>query len=108
VTRAWLLLLAAGVFEVVWAVSLKYTNGFTRLGPSLVTVAGMAVSFWLLSQALRSFPVGTAYAVWTGIGAAGTALVGMWLLGEPRDLGRLVSLGCIVLGIVGLRLSSGH
>jgi quaternary ammonium compound-resistance protein SugE len=92
----------------VWAVSLKYTHGFTRVGPSLVTVAGMAVSFWLLSLALRSLPVGTAYAVWTGIGAAGTALVGMWLLGEPRDLGRLVSLGCIVLGIIGLRLSSGH
>jgi quaternary ammonium compound-resistance protein SugE len=108
VTRAWLMLIAAGGFEVVWAVCLKYTNGFTRLGPSLVTVAGMAVSFWLLSQALRSFPVGTAYAVWTGIGAAGTALVGMWLLGEPKDLGRLVSLGLIVLGIVGLRLSSGH
>lgn len=107
-TRAWLLLVAAGVFEVVWAVSLKYTNGFTRLGPSLVTIAGMAVSFWLLSQALRSFPVGTAYAVWTGIGAAGTALVGMWLLGEPKDVGRLVSLGFIVLGIVGLRLSSGR
>jgi quaternary ammonium compound-resistance protein SugE len=108
VTRAWLLLVAAGVFEVVWAVSLKYTHGFSRLGPSLVTVAGMAVSFWLLSLALRSLPVGTAYAVWTGIGAAGTALVGMWLLGEPRDVGRLVSLGCIVLGIIGLRLSSGH
>jgi quaternary ammonium compound-resistance protein SugE len=107
-TRAWLLLVAAGAFEVVWAVSLKYTNGFTRLGPSLVTVAGMAVSFWLLSQALRSFPVGTAYAVWTGIGAAGTALVGMWLLGEPKDVGRLVSLACIVLGIIGLRLSSGR
>jgi quaternary ammonium compound-resistance protein SugE len=89
-------------------VSLKYTQGFTRLGPSVLTVAGMAVSFWLLSQSLRTFPVGTAYAVWTGIGAAGTALVGMWLLGEPHNLGRLVSLGCIVLGIIGLRLSSGH
>jgi quaternary ammonium compound-resistance protein SugE len=108
VTRAWLMLIAAGGFEVVWAVSLKYTNGFTRLGPSVVTIAGMAVSFWLLSQALRSFPVGTAYAVWTGIGAAGTALVGMWLLGEPKDLGRLVSLGFIVLGIIGLRLSAGR
>ena len=107
-TRAWLLLIAAGAFEVVWAVSLKYTQGFTRLGPSLITVAGMAISFWLLSLALRSFPVGTAYAVWTGIGAAGTALVGMWLLGEPRDVGRLVSLGCIVLGIIGLRLTSGR
>jgi len=102
------MLIGAGAFEVVWAVSLKYTNGFTRLVPSVVTVAGMAVSFWLLSQSLRSFPVGTAYAVWTGIGAAGTALVGMWVLGESRDLGRLVSLGCIVVGIIGLRLTWGH
>jgi quaternary ammonium compound-resistance protein SugE len=101
------MLVAAGIFEIVWAVSLKYTNGFTRLGPSVVTVVGMAASFWLLSQSLRSFPVGTAYAVWTGIGAAGTALVGMWLLGEPRELGRLVSLGFIVLGIIGLRVSWG-
>jgi quaternary ammonium compound-resistance protein SugE len=92
----------------VWVVSLKYAQGFTRLGPSMVTVAGMVVSFWLLSQSLRTFPVGTAYAVWTGIGAAGAALVGMWLLGEPHNLGRLLSLGCIVLGIIGLRLSSGH
>ena len=107
-TRAWWMLIGAGAFEVVWAVSLKYTNGFTRLVPSVVTVAGMAVSFWLLSQSLRSFPVGTAYAVWTGIGAAGTALVGMWVLGESRDLGRLVSLGCIVVGIIGLRLTWGH
>lgn len=107
-TRAWWMLIAAGAFEVVWAVSLKYTNGFTRLVPSVVTVVGMAVSFWLLAQSLRSFPVGTAYAVWTGIGAAGTALVGMWLLGEPRDLGRLISLGCIVVGIIGLRLTWGH
>lgn len=107
-TRAWWMLISAGAFEVVWAVSLKYTNGFTRLVPSVVTVVGMAVSFWLLAQSLRSFPVGTAYAVWTGIGAAGTALVGMWLLGEPRDLGRLVSLGCIVVGIIGLGLTWGR
>jgi len=102
------MLLAAGLFEVVWAVSLKATRGFTRPGPTVLTIAGMAVSFWLLAQALKSFPVGTAYAVWTGIGAAGTALVGMWLLGESRDLGRLLSLACIVIGIVGLRLSAGR
>jgi len=108
VTRAWAMLIAAGLFEVVWAVSLKATRGFTRPGPTVLTVAGMAVSFWLLAQALKSFPVGTAYAVWTGIGAAGTALVGMWLLGESRDLGRLLSLACIVIGIIGLRLTAGR
>ena len=107
-TRAWAMLIAAGLFEVVWAVSLKATRGFTRPGPTVLTVAGMAVSFWLLAQALKSFPVGTAYAVWTGIGAAGTALVGMWLLGESRDLGRLLSLACIVIGIIGLRLTAGR
>jgi quaternary ammonium compound-resistance protein SugE len=108
VTRAWLMLVAAGLFEVVWAVSLKATRGFTRPGPTVLTVAGMVISFWLLAQALKSFPVGTAYAVWTGIGAAGTALVGMWLFGESRDLGRLLSLACIVVGMVGLRLTAGR
>ncbi len=107
-TRAWLMLIAAGLFEVVWAVSLKATRGFTRPGPTALTVAGMLVSFWLLAQALKSFPVGTAYAVWTGIGAAGTALAGMWLFGESRDLARLVSLGLIVAGIIGLRLTAGR
>ena len=107
-TRAWVMLVAAGLFEIVWAVSLKATRGFTRPGPTVLTVAGMAISIWLLAQALRSFPVGTAYAVWTGIGAAGTALVGMWLFGESRDLGRLLSLACIVIGIVGLRLTAGR
>jgi len=102
------MLIAAGVFEVVWAVSLKATRGFTRPGPTVLTVAGMAVSIWLLAQALKSFPVGTAYAVWTGIGAAGTALAGMWLFGESRDVGRLLSLGLIVVGIVGLRLTAGR
>lgn len=107
-TRAWVMLVAAGLFEVVWAVSLKATRGFTRPGPTVLTVVGMAVSIWLLAQALKSFPVGTAYAVWTGIGAAGTALVGMWLLGESRELGRLLSLACIVIGIVGLKLTAGR
>jgi quaternary ammonium compound-resistance protein SugE len=108
VTRPWLLLIAAGLFEVVWAASLKSARGFTRLGPSALTIGAMAVSIWLLAQALRSFPVGTAYAVWTGIGAAGTALVGIWMFGESRDLGRLLSIACIVVGIVGLRLSAGR
>ena len=107
-TRAWVMLVAAGLFEIVWAVSLKATRGFTRPGPTVLTVVGMAISIWLLAQALKSFPVGTAYAVWTGIGAAGTALVGMWLFGESRDLGRLLALACIVIGIVGLRLTAGR
>jgi len=102
------MLVAAGLFEIVWAVSLKATRGFTRPGPTVLTVVGMAISIWLLAQALKSFPVGTAYAVWTGIGAAGTALVGMWLFGESRDLGRLLALACIVIGIVGLRLTAGR
>ena len=100
--------MAAGVFEVVWAASLKFTRGFTRPGPTALTLVAMAASIWLLAQALKLLPVGTAYAVWTGIGAAGTALVGMWLFGESRDLGRLVSLACIVLGIIGLRLTAGR
>ena len=97
-TRPWLLLLTAGLFEVVWAVSLKAARGFTRPGPSALTLGAMAVSVWLLAQALRSFPVGTAYAVWTGV----------WLCGESRDVGRLISLARIVIGIVGLRLSAGR
>jgi quaternary ammonium compound-resistance protein SugE len=105
-TRAWLFLVAAGVLEVAWAVGLKYTAGFTRLAPSLLTLGAMAASFLLLAQALRVLPVGTAYAVWTGIGAVGTALVGMLVLGESREVGRLVSIGLIVAGIVGLRLSA--
>lgn len=107
-TRAWLLVGAAGLFEVVWAASLKSTHGFTRPVPSALTVVAMAASLWLLAQALKVLPVGTAYAVWTGIGAAGTALVGIWLLGESRDAGRLVSLALIVAGIVGLRLTAGR
>ena len=107
-TRAWLVLVAAGLFEVVWASSLKSTRGFTRPVPTGLTLVAMAASIWLLAQALRLLPVGTAYAVWTGIGAAGTALVGIWLFGESRDLARLASLACIVLGIVGLRLTAGR
>jgi quaternary ammonium compound-resistance protein SugE len=106
VSNAWILLLVAGLFEVVWAVGLKYTDGFTRLLPSAITLTAMALSLMLLARALRTIPVGTGYAVWTGIGAVGTALVGIWLLGEPRAVGRLLAIAAIVGGIVGLKLAS--
>jgi quaternary ammonium compound-resistance protein SugE len=106
VSNAWILLLVAGLFEVVWAVGLKYTDGFTRLLPSAITLTAMALSLILLARALRTIPVGTGYAVWTGIGAVGTALVGIWLLGEPRAVGRLLAIAAIVGGIVGLKLAS--
>jgi quaternary ammonium compound-resistance protein SugE len=101
---AWLVLLAAGVCEVAWAIGLKYTEGFSRPLPSALTVAAMIASVILLAWALKTLPVGTAYAVWTGIGAVGTALLGMWLFDEPRDVARLVSIGLIVAGILGLKL----
>lgn len=96
----------AGLFEVAWAIGLKYTAGFTRLVPSIITLAAMGVSVYLLSQALRTIPVGTGYAVWTGIGAAGTALLGMYLFAESTAPLRLASLALIVLGIVGLKWAS--
>lgn len=105
-TNSWTLLLIAGLFEVGWAVGLKYTAGFTRLVPSVLTVLAMAVSLYLLGRALREIPVGTGYAVWTGVGAVGTALVGIVLLGEPRDLARVACLALIVLGIAGLKLTA--
>ena len=101
---AWLSVFIAGVFETVWAVGLKYSDGFSRLWPSVLTIGAMLISFWLLSYALKTLPVGTTYAVWTGIGAAGTALLGMLLFGESRDAARLVCIGLIIAGIVGLRL----
>jgi quaternary ammonium compound-resistance protein SugE len=101
---AWFFLFLAGISEVGWALGLKYTEGFTRLWPSVATVTMMIVSFALLGQALRTLPIGTAYAIWTGIGAIGTALAGMVLFGEPRDAMRLACLGLIVAGIVGLKL----
>ena len=101
---AWLSVFIAGVFETVWAVGLKYSDGFSRLWPSVLTLAAMGISFWLLSYALKTLPVGTTYAVWTGIGAAGTALLGMLLFGESRDAARLVCIGLIIAGILGLRL----
>ncbi|HUF36524.1 MAG TPA: quaternary ammonium compound efflux SMR transporter SugE [Gemmatimonadales bacterium] len=105
-SAGWTLLIIAGLLEVVWAVGLKYTAGFTRLLPSAVTVTAMGLSIVLLARALRTIPVGTGYAVWTGIGAVGTALIGILILGEPRGAGRLLALGAIVGGIVGLKLAS--
>ena len=101
---AWLSVFIAGVFEMVWAVGLKYSDGFSRLWPSVLTIGAMMISFWLLSYAMKTLPVGTTYAVWTGIGAAGTALLGMLLFGESRDAARLVCIGLIIAGILGLRL----
>ena len=103
---AWLLLVLAGLFEVGWAIGLKYTEGFTRLWPTVGTVAAMAISLGLLGIAMKSLPVGTSYAVWVGVGAVGTAILGIVLLGEPANLGRLASLGLIVAGIVGLKLAA--
>ena len=102
-TRAWLYIGVAGLLEVVWAIALKYSAGFSRLVPSLVTVAGMAGSMWLLSQAIRVLPAGTSYAVWVGIGAVGTAILGIALLGESRHPLRLLCIAVIVAGIAGLR-----
>jgi quaternary ammonium compound-resistance protein SugE len=105
---AWTYLLIAGFLEMGWAIGLKYTEGWTKLGPSVVTVIGMIASFYFLSLALRTLPVGTAYAVWTGIGAAGTAILGILLFGEPRDIAKIVFLMMIIGGVAGLRFSSGH
>ena len=100
---AWLYLFVAGLFEVGWAIGLKYTEGFSRLVPSLLTVAAMIISLALLGLALKTLPVGTAYAVWTGIGAVGTAALGIYLFGEPATAARLASIGLIVAGIVGVK-----
>jgi len=104
---AWTLLVIAGLFEVAWAIGLKYTEGFTRLWPSVLTIAAMVVSVGLLALALKSIPVGTGYAVWTGIGAVGTAILGIALFGEAATAARLACIGLIVAGIVGLKLVSG-
>ena len=103
---AWGILLLAGLCEIIWAVGLKYTGGFTRLLPSVGILAAMAASAGLLSFALKSLPVGTAYAVWTGIGVAGTAALGVYLFDEPADLWRLSCIGLVLAGVVGLRLGS--
>jgi len=103
---AWIYLLIAGLLETGWAIGLKYTEGFSRLWPSLATVAAMAVSFVFLSLALKTLPVGTGYAVWTGIGAVGTVILGIVLFGEPASLPRLACIALIVAGILGLKLVS--
>ena len=104
----WIVLLLAGLMEVCWAVGLKYTEGFTRLIPSGLTLVAMAISFWLISIALKTLPMGTVYAVWTGIGAVGTVIVGIALFNEPATFGRLFCLGLIVAGIAGLKITSPH
>jgi quaternary ammonium compound-resistance protein SugE len=103
---AWIILVLAGLFEVAWAIGLKYTDGFTRAWPTVGTIAAMLVSLALLGIAMKSLPVGTSYAVWVGVGAVGTAILGIVLLGEPATIGRLVSLGFIVAGIIGLKLAT--
>ena len=103
---AWLLLIIAGLLEVGWAIGLKYTEGFTRVWPSVLTLGAMVLSVVLLGVAMKSLPVGTSYAVWVGVGAVGTAILGMVLFGEPATAGRLASLGLIVAGIVGLKLAN--
>ena len=104
---AWVMLFVAGLFECAWAVGLKYSEGFSRPVPSALTIAAMLVSFWLLSLAMKTVPVGTAYAVWTGIGAAGVAVAGMLLFNEPRDLARLFCIFLIIAGVAGLRVFAG-
>ena len=103
---AWINLIVAGIFEIGWAIGLKYTQGFTRILPSVATVGAMIASFALLSRALKTIPVGTAYAVWTGIGATGTAILGMALFGESRDVSRILCIFMIIAGVVGLKIVS--
>ena len=102
----WFILFVAGLFEIGWAIGLKYTEGFTRLWPSVGTAASMVASVVLLGIAMKTLPVGTAYAIWVGIGAVGTAILGMVLLGDATNTGRLVSLGLIVAGVIGLKLAT--
>ena len=103
---AWAILFLAGLFEIGWAIGLKYTEGYTRLWPTVGTVLGMVISVWLLGLAMKSLPVGTAYAVWVGVGAVGTAILGIVLFGESASVGRIVSLVLIVAGVVGLKLAT--
>ena len=103
---AWMILLLAGLFEVAWAIGLKYTEGFTRLWPSVGTIAAMIVSVGLLGIAMRNLPVGTAYAVWVGVGAVGTVILGIVLFNEPANAARMASDGLIIAGIIGLKLAT--
>jgi quaternary ammonium compound-resistance protein SugE len=103
---AWIILFLAGLFETGWAIGLKYTEGFTRLWPTVWTVVAMMISLWLLGIALKSLPVGTAYSVWVGVGAIGTVVLGIALLDEPANAARLISVGLIIAGIIGLKLAT--
>ncbi|WP_043769729.1 quaternary ammonium compound efflux SMR transporter SugE [Algiphilus aromaticivorans] len=103
---AWVILVVAGLFEIAWAIGLKYTEGFTRPWPTVGTVLAMVVSLWLLGLAMKSLPVGTAYAIWVGVGAVGTAILGIVLFGDSASAGRLISIGLIVAGLVGLKLAT--
>jgi quaternary ammonium compound-resistance protein SugE len=103
---SWILLLLAGLLEVAWALGLKYTDGFTRLWPSVITISAMAISLALLGIAMKTLPVSTAYAVWMGIGVVGTAILGITILGEPATAGRLFSIGLILAGVIGLKLTT--
>ncbi|MBT2382638.1 multidrug efflux SMR transporter [Streptomyces sp. ISL-11] len=105
---AWILLAVAGLLEVGWSVGMKFTDGFTRLWPSVFTVAGIAASMLLLSQAAKSLPIGTAYGVWVGIGAAGAAALGMLVLGEPATAARIFFIVLLLVAVVGLKATSGH
>ena len=100
---AWIILVIAGLFEVGWAIGLKYTEGFTRLWPTVWTVLAMIISLWLLGIAMKSLPGGTAYSVWVGVGAVGTVILGIVLLGEPANAARLISVALIIAGIIGLK-----
>lgn len=104
----WLMLIVAGLLEMGWAIGLKYSEGFTKLIPSIFTIVGMIASFYFLSLALKSIPLGTAYAIWTGIGTVGTVTLGIILFKEPIDITRLICIGFIVVGIVGLKVVSPH
>ena len=103
---AWIILVVAGLFEVGWAIGLKYTDGFSRLWPTIWTALAMIVSLWLLGVAMKSLPVGTAYSIWVGVGAVGTVILGIVLLEEPANASRLVSVALIVAGIIGLKLAT--
>ena len=103
---AWIYLFIAGLFEIGWAVGLKYTEGFTKLWPSVITIATMVLSFYFLSTAVKTIPIGTAYAIWTGIGAVGTAILGIILFGESKEFMRMLFILLIVIGIVGLKFFS--
>lgn len=103
---SWGILVLAGIFEIFWAVGLKYTDGFTKLVPSLFTIIAMLVSFWLLSLSLKTLPLGTAYAVWVGIGTIGTVIAGIMLFGDSINIIRIISIAFIILGIIGLKITT--